>query len=273
MTFFQRLKKKFNLEFINFIPKRVRIFVSTLCMTGLILLSTFFEFTAWWWLWIIIFAIFSYILTFISIYEGIDGVERFMLFIMPVLFTIFVYFIYSLFPVRWLTRLPLILFYGFGFYALVLASNIFNVGVEKSLQLYRAAFSVNFLFQTLLIFLAMQVLFSLKLNFLVNSLLAGVVTFPLITQLVWTVNPQDKYDRSVLKYSYIVTLIIMEIILTISFIPLKTSIQALVVTACYYSASGIIYHYIDNKLFKQIIREYLFVIFFVFVIAFLTLQW
>lgn len=258
---------------INSVPKRVRVFISTAVMVMLLMLSTFSDFTASWIIWMTVFILSSYILTYLSVFEGVNKIEWIMLFIMPVYFTVSMYLFYTLFPVRWLTRLPYLSFYFFGFYALLLSSNIFNVGVEKSIQLYRAAFSVNFLFQTVLVYLATQVIFSLKLNFVLNAILAFIIIFPLITQLTWTVNPQSQYDNNLIKFSFFVSLLIMEIMIILSFIPLRTTIQSLVLTAAYYSLSGIIYHYIDHKLFKQIIREYIFVIAFVIIIAMLTIQW
>jgi len=66
---------------------------------------------------------------------------------MPIVLSIAFYMFYFLFPVRWITRIPFIALYAIAIYATLLCSNIFSIGVEKSLQLYRAAFSINFLFQ------------------------------------------------------------------------------------------------------------------------------
>lgn len=270
LTFFKS-RKQFFYNFINVVPKRIRILFSTLLMTFLILVSTFFNFDNWIF-WVPTFIFFSYFLTYISILEDIDGVEWFMLFVMPVFFTIAVYLFYFLLPVRWLTRLPLMFFYAFSFYAMLLTSNIFNVGVEKSIQLYRAAFSVNYLFQSLIVFLAMQVTLSFKTNFAINALATLILTFPFVTQLCWTVRPTSNYEKSFVKYSFLVSLIIIQIAVIMSFIPIRASIQALVITASYYSISGLIYHYVDQRLFKHIVREYVFVLGFVFIIALLTLQ-
>ena len=78
---------------------------------------------------------------------------------------------YFLFPTRWITRIPFIIFYSISVYAMFLVSNIFNVGVEKSLQLYRAAFSVNYFYQSLMVFLFANLILSLKLNFFLGGLL------------------------------------------------------------------------------------------------------
>lgn len=268
-------KRKFNdfFNFINIVPKRIRIVASLFVMTFLLLVSTFFDFTDWWWLFTLIFLVVTFVLTYISVFEGLDGVEWIMLFIMPICFTFVFYLFFSLLPVRWLTRLPYITFYAFGFYAILLTSNIFNVGVDKSIQLYRAAFSVNYLFQTLIIFLFMQVILSFQQPFWVNCLAIAGAASIVATQLFWSVNPISEFRKETVEYGGLVGFLLMQIAAIISFIPFKSSVGALILTACYYSITGLMYHHIDQRLFKQVVREYVVVLVFVSIIAILTLQW
>ena len=158
------------------IEKRVRFVISTFCMISLMLFSTFFLFDKVW-LFIPFLIAAAYFFTFFSILEGIEKIEWLTLFLMPVLCTVAAYLFYFLFPVRWITRIPFIMIYGFSIYAILLTSNIFNVGVDRSLQLYRAAFSVNYFYQTLISFLIFNAIFSFKQNFIVNGLLAGLILY------------------------------------------------------------------------------------------------
>lgn len=259
-------------KLISSLPKRLRFVISSIAMTGLLLLTTFFEFEMVW-VFVPVLVLTVYIFTFFAIFEGVNKIEWVVLFVMPLLFTIFAYFFYFLFPVRWLTRVPLIVIYGFSFYAILLTSNIFNVGVEKNIQLYRAAFSVNYLFQTLIVFLAMQVLMSFRQAFLINGLVSFVIIFPIALQLLWSVKPQVKLEKSALFFALIISFILMQVSMILSFVPIRSTIYALVMTACYYSIAGLVYHLVDEKLFKQTIREYTFVMIFVGIIALLTIQW
>lgn len=260
-------------RFINYIPKRVRIVASTLFMTGLLLVTTFFPFTESWYYFIPLIIVTSYLATYIAIFEGIDGVEWYMLFIMPVLLTLALYLFFSLLPVRWLTRLPYLVLFSLTYYAILLTSNIFNIGVEKSLQLFRAAFSVNYLFQTFMVFLLMLVTLSFKQNFFVNALSVAIFTSLLAAQLFWTVNPNDTLQKEVVRYGNGVGLLMTELAIILSFLPLKTNVAALVCAATYYTISGIIYHHLDGRLYKNVAREYIFVFACVIFIAMLTLQW
>ncbi len=215
----------------------------------------------------------AYFLTYISLLYDIEKIEWFTLFIMPVLFTIAFYLFYLLFPVRWLTRLPFIGIYSFSFYAIVLTSNILNVGVEKSLQLYRAAFSVNYFYQTLVIFLSASVILSLHLNPVFNGILISFIAFLLALQLLWSVRLKIYLDKQIVHYSILIGIIVMQLTILLSFIPLKLSVAALCITAAYYSLCGLLYHYLEQKLFMQTIREYIIVSVFIFAIMILSIPW
>lgn len=271
-TYFEPLYKKW-FNFINLIPKRIRVVMCTGVMTLSLLVSTFFPFSEWWWLFSIFLLIMAYFTTYIAVFEGIDGVEWYMLFIMPIFLTLALYIFYSLLPVRWLTRLPFLFLFGLTYYAMLLASNILNIGVDKSLQLYRAAFSVNYLMQVFIVFLLTQVSLTFKLSFILNGLILFVIGFILSLQLYWSVNPERIFNKKLLLYGAGMGLLLLELAVVVSFIPFKTNVAALIFTALYYSLNGIIYHYLDGRLFKNTVREYAFVSIFVFFIALLTLNW
>ncbi|MEX1052422.1 MAG: hypothetical protein WEC80_01080 [Patescibacteria group bacterium] len=252
------------------IKKRLRFVISTLLLSALMLFSTFFLFDKAW-VFIPILGLAAYAFTYFSIIEGIKKSEWLTLFILPVFFTISFYLFYFLFPVRWLTRLPFVLIYGVSIYAMFLTSNILNVGVEKSLQLYRAAYSVNYFYQTVIVFLFSNILFSFKINYLVNALGLGIVVFPLAVQLLWSIKLDIVLEKTLYLYAILISMIIAQIALIASFLPLTASISALLVTSSYYCLSGLINAYLDNRLFKQTIREYLFVWLFVIITATLTI--
>lgn len=254
------------------IDKRLRFVVSTLVLTLIMLFATFSGFDNAW-IFIPILFIVSYVAAYVSILEGIEGIEWGTLFIMPVVLTIAFYVFYFLFPVRWLTRLPFIVIYAVSIYAALLTSNILNVGVERSLQLYRAAFSVNYFYQTVVVFLALNILFSIRSNFLVNFAGVFLVIFPMSLQLLWSIRLKLELDRDILMLSLFLSYVLSQIALVFSFMAFEANILALVMTACYYSFVGIIYSYVDERLFRETVRGYLSILAFVFLIALLTLSW
>lgn len=269
--FLQILDKKIKKQAIK-IEKRLRLAIASVFLTFLLLFTTFFYFDKAL-IFIPVLILASYFFTYLSLIEKIEKIGWLNLFLMPVMLTISFYIFYFLFPGRWLTRLPFIIVYGISIYAVLLCSNIFNVGVEKSLQLYRAAFSINFFYQTLVSFLLFNIIFSLREYFYVNMILAGIVSFILCFQLFWTVRLDKKIEKDVLLFSLFTALVISELAVLVSFIPIKSTISSLFLTGSFYSLSGIIYNHIDKKLFKETIREYVFVWIFILIITFFSISW
>ncbi|MCX7956223.1 MAG: hypothetical protein N2593_03940 [Patescibacteria group bacterium] len=254
------------------IEKRLRLVISSFFLSLLIFFSTFFYFDKAP-IFIPLLLITTYFFTYFSLIEKIEKIGWLNLFLMPIMLTISFYVFYFLFPGRWLTRLPFIIIYSISIYAVLLCSNIFSVGIEKSLQLYRAAFSINFFYQTLISFLFFNIVFSLKEYFYINMILSGVITFFLSFQLFWTVKLDKNLDKKNLLFAFLISLIIAQLSALLSFIPLRSTSIALFLTATFYSLSGIIYNYLDKKLFKETIREYVFVWIFVLIITFFSISW
>lgn len=263
---------KLHLSWIEKIEKRTRFIISTLILSLLLLVSTFFFFDKAW-LFIPIFIIVAYVSTYFSLYEGISHVEWVTLFLMPILVTVSFYFFYFLFPTRWITRIPFIIFYSISVYAMFLVSNIFNVGVEKSLQLYRAAFSVNYFYQSLMVFLFANLILSLKLNFFLGGLLFFILGSVMATHLFWSIKLDMHWEKHVVHLGLLVGFILFQVGILASFIPLQSSIMALLLSSVYYSVGGLVYLHLDERLFKETVREYLFVLIFVLGIVILTINW
>lgn len=268
---FKYLRQTFEKKSIK-IDKRLRLVISVLILGLLMLFSTFFGFDKVY-IFIPLFIVATYLLSYFSLLEEIKQIGWFGLFLMPELITLFFYLFYFLFPGRWITRLPFIFVYEVSIYAILLCANIFNVGVEKNLQLYRAAFSINFFYQAVVSFLFYNVLFSFKYNFLINIIGAGISSFLLSLQLFWSIRLNKHLEHEVLFYSLFMAIFISEICLLVSFVPMKIPVYSLFITACYYSVTGMISHHIDQKLFKETIREYATVWIFVLVITLLSLSW
>lgn len=272
--FFKTFLKQIRLPLFNRlagkIEKRLRFVISSVFLTALVLVSTFFSFD-YVWLFVPIFVLLSYFFTYFSLLEEVEKIEWVTLFIMPVIFTVVCYSFYFLFPVRWLTRVPYLFIYAVSMYALFLTSNIFNVGVEKSLRLYKAAFSVNYFYQTFLIFLSSNILFSLREYFIVNAVGVGVVSFVLAMQLFWTIKLDLELSTEVRNHALFVGLLMAETALILSFLPLQGSVLSLILASTYYSLGGLTSAHLDSRLFRSTIREYVIVLIFVWFVAGLTL--
>lgn len=254
------------------IEKRRRFIIASLFLSLLVFFSSFISFGQLKY-FIPLIAALTYGATFFAILERINRVEWYMLFIHPVYFTIVYNVFYFLLPIRWLTRIPFVLLYWLAMYALFLSSNIFNVGAVKSVQLFRVAFSVNFLLITISAFLIFSVILSLKLNFFMDFIFIAILIVPIVLQFLWSINPSTVFDRKLLTYSLLISLFIAEAGLIFSFIPVRSIIFALFLTTFFYSMLGLFHAYIEGRLFKDRVREFLFVLFFVFIITMLSVKW
>src|SRR3989344_93598 len=248
------------------IEKRRRFVIASLFLSILLLFSSFVSFTQLKYI-IPLIVVLTYGVVFFAILERINGIEWYMLFVHLVYFTIFYTLFYFLLPIRWLTRIPFVGLYGIVIYALLLSSNIFNVGAVKSVQLFRVAFSINFFLISITAFYIFSIILSLKLHFFLDFILFGILIFPITIQFLWSINPSTVFNKELLKYSLLIILFIAEAGLIFSFMPIRSIIFALFLTALFYSMLGLFHAYIDGRLFKDRVREFLFVLFFVFIIT------
>jgi hypothetical protein len=254
------------------IDKRIRFVITTVSLTLLLLISTFFFFDRAY-LFIPLLIIGTYGGTFFAILEGIEKIEWYMLFILPVLVSVALYLFYFLFPVRWLTRIPFVVVYSISMYATLLSSNIFNVGAEKNLQLYRAGFSVNYLIQTTVFFLLANVLASFHWGFLANALVFGILAGAMSLQLYWSIKLDMHVRKEVWQHAWLTALIIGQAGLLLSFFPLQESLFALVLAVLYYCIAGLTYLHLDERLFEQNVREYTTILLVIAGILFMSIGW
>lgn len=215
----------------------------------------------------------TYPATFWAIREDLKGVEWITLFILPVLFTLSVSLFYFLLPVRWLTRLPTVFFYAVGMYAILLSENIFNVAANRSIQLLRAAQSVGFLITLVVLFLLVNIIFSFHLPIWQNFLIIFLIALFLFFQLFWSTTLEEKVSKKLILFSICSAVVVGEMVLAFSFWPIKTTILSLFTSAVFYTIGGIIQEYLTEKLFRGVVREYMWVTLAVFVLVILGTHW
>ena len=259
-------------KYFSKIDKRHRFIMSSLFLTAMIFFSTFLTFNQAM-LFLIGLLVAVYFFTYFGILEGIDGWEWGMLFVLPIYFTVAYNLFFFLLPGRWITRVPYTLFYAISIYAIMLSSNIFNVGEMKNLQLYKAANSVNFFYLILTFFLVFSLIFSFKLNFVFNALLVFILALPLITQFYWSNNPKTVLETNVKKYALLTALIIGQGALIFSFVPFPSNVFALILTSIFYSVGGLFQAYIEERLFKERIQEFIFVLIFILIMSLFSINW
>lgn len=200
--------------------------------------------------------ILTYILGLVSLWKGMTRSKAILLFILPVLYVAAFLGFYFLFKyVRWLTRVPAAIFFGISFYWLILSQNILNVASDRAIPLYRAASTANFVYTIFTFILLVGIIFSLNLPFYWNGLLVAVVSFPLSLQSLWSIK-MEKLSAQIVVYSLVLSLILGESAVALSFWPQAPLINALYVNSINYIFLGILSEYLRDKLKKRVILEY-----------------
>jgi len=240
---------------------------------------------------IALFGVITYLLTAFALYEDLEGIEWLTLLALPVLFAVSVAFFVPLLPrsVDSISIFPLLpdearavavfikfgfwIFFGLGYYFMLLTENIYNVSAIRTIQLLRAAHAIGFLFTLITSFLLFNVLFSLEANFIINFFGVFIICFPLILQGLWTVNLEEGITYSVGKYTTVLTLCISQVALVLSFWPIDPTMNALVLTAVLYELLGISQHHFSGRLVKRAVYEFAFVAGVVFLMMLTVTKW
>lgn len=215
----------------------------------------------------------AYFLSLWAIWEGLNWTKSFILLILPTFFTVAVASFYFLLPVRWLTRLPVALLFGLTYYLLLLAQNVFNVAAIRTIPLYRAASTASFLFTLLSAFFIFNVVYAFNLLFLWNSLIVVLVSFPLILQIIWSIEMEDRTNKVIIIQSFILSLILGEFAYAFSFWPMPTTIWSLSLSSSMYSLVGVTTQVLRGRATKRVVWEYLGIGAVVLTVSFLTTSW
>ena len=154
-----------------------------------------------------------------------------------------------------------------------LTENIFIVASIRTIALFRAAQTVGFLITLLTAFFWYNTIFSFRFFGWWNALLVLAVSFPLIFQSLWSVDPGEKPGANILLFSVVSSLIISELTLVVSFFPVNVLTGSLFLTCFAYILIGLSSAWLVGRLFRQTIKEYLIVGGLMFLFLLLTTSW
>jgi len=222
---------------------------------------------------IVILTLVSLSLSFWSLYEGIGRNSTLLTLILPPLFTFSIGLFYFLLPASLLARIPVVLIFTLGIYALLLTANIYTVAAIRTIALLRAAHAVGFLLTLTTAFFLFDTVFSLRLFPWYNAALAFIISFPLVLQNLWSVLLEEKISADLLGYSLTISVCVSELTLLLSFWPVSVAVGSLFLTSGLYVSLGLVSAKLQQRLFAKTIREYVLVGLVVFVTMFLITKW
>jgi hypothetical protein len=203
-----------------------------------------------------IFGVLTYIVSAWALADDLQKLEWLTIVPFPSLYAIGVGLFYFLLPTSILSKVFVLVLFGLGMYALFLTSNIFSVAKERTIQLLHAAHAIGLLFTLLTSLLFTNTLFSLRLPFFMVGLGIGIVHFPLILMSLWSIGLEKVVRREIVGLAGLLTLLLMEIGIALSFYPLSVWNNALFIMTWAYIGLGIVHNFLRGRLFSKTMTEY-----------------
>lgn len=236
--------------------KRQRFVFTTLVLSGVLITTQLLPssqiFSA-----LFILIILTYLFGIWCLWEELKGIEFLTLLLPLVLYTGGIELFYFLLPLRWITRLPIAVFYAVGIYALLLTENIYNVAAIRTIALLRAARAVSLLFTLITIFFLLSTLFSFHLPSYLNFIVVVIIGCLAFLPSFWGERLTENIEKNVLVMSITLAFIIGEVAFILSFWPLKSSFEALYMTSLFYTLLSVGENKLKEMPIKKTIWEYI----------------
>lgn len=191
--------------------------------------------------------------------RDIQGTFFWPILILPFFYSMAFPFFYTLVPERLLTRLLVTGLYAFGLYSLFLTQNIFAVSGIRTINLLRSARIVSFVITLLVYYFLIDFIFSLRFPALLMPLIIFPVTFLMNVQSLWSYSLDKTQFQQILVSSLFTSLSILELCYVLVLWPVNASIYSLFLTGIFYTYSGLSHAWIEKRLFKGILWEYVWV--------------
>lgn len=201
---------------------------------------------------------FTIILLFLSVGKDLKNNFSPQIFIVPFFYSLSFGLFYFLVPARFLTRITMTSLYALGLYSLLLSINIFVVSSIRNIALLSSARTVSFIITLLSYFFLANVVFSMHLNVFFTLILVFAFSFPLILESLWTYSLDSKLFSNTLWVASL-SICLVEAALALWFWPILPTIIALFLTGFFYMIVGLSQVWLEKKLFRSVMWEYIWV--------------
>lgn len=191
--------------------------------------------------------------------KDIQGSYFYPILILPFFYTLAFPFFYTLVPTRLISRLLITFLYAFGLYSLFLTQNIFAVSGIRTINLLRSARIVSFVITILVFYFLVNFIFSLRLPVFLTPLAIAPIIFLMNIQSLWSYSLDQKQVGEIVVFSSIISLALMELSYVLIIWPVTASIYSLFLTGIFYTYSGMSHAWLERRLFKGILWEYVWV--------------
>lgn len=203
-------------------------------------------------------AIFTNLLLFWANHRDIRENFSWSIFILPFFYSLSFALFYFLAPGRLLTQFIATPLYAVGLYSLFLSQNIFIVASARTIALLSGARIVSFIITLVSYFFLSTIIFSLDISIIPIVALLYVVTFFLILQNLWTIT-LEKSLKTYSTWSGILALCLIEVASALWFWPTSSTVIAIFLTGFFYTIVGPTQIWLEKRLFRGVLWEYVWV--------------
>jgi len=208
-----------------------------------------------------------------SLIEGLSFDATLLTLVLPGLYTLGVGLFWFLLPSTIFARIPIVILYGMGIYALCSTANIYTVSAVRAIALARAAKGVGFVLTLVTTFLIFDAILSLRAPIWVSVPLTVLSSFPIYLQGLWTSSLEKRLEKNILTDAILFSLGMGEISLLLYFWPVTVVVGSIFLTIGMYMLLGLGQANFEGRLFKATIREYLTIGIVVFIAMLFAPRW
>lgn len=194
------------------------------------------------------------------------------IFILPFFYSLAFGLFYFLIPARIIARLLITVVYALGLYSLYLSQNIFIVASIRTIQLLSGARIVSFVIALISYFFLSNIVFSLHKPLLLTLIFMFGFSYPLVYHSLWTYTLQ-KNDLSTHLWALSLAACLTEVAGILWFWPSIPTVIALFLSGFFYTMLGLSHVWIEKRLFRNVLWEYVWVGVVVFFLLLLFSSW
>lgn len=193
-------------------------------------------------------------------------------FILPFFYSLAFGLYYFLVPPRLFSRVILTSLYAFGLYSLFLSQNIFTVSSIRTIALLSGARIVSYVITLVSYFFLTNILYTFHLPILPTMIILSGYTYLLIYHSLWTYSLQ-KSPYPIPLWALGLCICLMEASLILWFWPSSPTVLALFLTGFFYTIVGLTHVWMEKRLFRGALWEYVWVGTIVFFVLLLFSSW
>lgn len=203
-------------------------------------------------------AIFSDIILYWAIKDDLKQNFSPQVFILPFLYSLSFGLFSFLTPARLFTHVILDVLFAVGLYSVFLSENIFAVASIRTIQLLNSARIVSLVISLVAYFFLASTAFSLRVNVIPTTILLFLFSTLFSMHAIWTYT-LEKSLRKDISWTVIMSLCLSEFGIILWFWPTTPIIVALFLTSMWYVFVGLSHVWLDKRLFRNVLWEYIWV--------------